>query len=158
MLGDNLVLDVYTSLTKIAADTIDDLLALGISDRIEFLQLDEYGAQPEFPNTDVMGLFGYNLFIGTPAEVHVKYYVSPYRDTNLFRHMRMLNNLVRRLMPMMVYPIMDSETGETYASMVICTPVIVQDPPRAESRTIQVVNLRLQLTQQPGFNQELLSI
>lgn len=131
--------NIFVSTVRIVSDLVDEIKTAGIADPA-FINYDSHSSVHEWPDRDVVGLAGFSFQIGThDILVSAMVAVSTVNDTNLFRHHKILDLLVDKLLPTRTHSILNADTGAKVGWMVVTDGTEVRPAERTESRPLQYV-------------------
>lgn len=133
-----MILNYHASLIKFCQDQIALASTSGISTDLAFINLDAQANITELPATDLLGLaaFAVDADRGTDV-VHVAFGVLMYQDTNMFRHMALVDQIFRRLTNDTPLDLYRSTDSEKIGWMVTLVGTSVLPVTRAETRALQ---------------------
>lgn len=135
----NIYLDAYNSIVNYIQSAVEELRLEGYSDNLEFKDIDGHAEDAVIPNNDFIFL---KDFSGN-VEAHFRYWVfavgvSTVEDENLFRHRRIINYLLDRLVPLTSIDLYDSETlKHDKGCLIVRDDVIVSPFSKYNTRAVQ---------------------
>lgn len=123
-MADDAYLDAYYSLVNYVQRCREDLMEMGISEDINYRDLDGHAEDAIIENTD----FIFTKDFSGNIEDKFRYWVimigiSTHEDLNLFRHRKIMNYITNMFMPLTEIPLYDNETLKRKKGILI-----VQEP------------------------------
>lgn len=132
----NVYRDIQASLIRFCRD-FGDLHNLG------FVNLDAHTEPETWPDQDFIGIGELNVDISDTDEVTLSFAMSTKDDAYLLRMSELINHLLNELLPGSSIPLLDAETGEQFALLMITDGVRVGPPLKTESQPLQPIMVRM---------------
>lgn len=139
MVNENIYLDAYGSVVKYIQDILDEIVANGFSDNIEFRDLDGHAEDAVIPNTDFIFLKDFS----GDLENHLRYWVfnigvSTFEDEGMFRHRQIMNHIIKRAMPLTNIQLYDAESSKPKkGTLVVDGNLTLQPFSKYNTRAVQ---------------------
>ena len=111
---------LYKSLIVHTQKLIDQALAEGRSDDLQYYAWDSRGELAELPDTDLIGLSNWTFREnGGLWEIRAGITLSTYNDVNLFRQMDLMDLLHDYFGESIQVPLVNKDTGEQFSNLVV---------------------------------------
>jgi hypothetical protein len=134
--------DTFSSVLKFCRDFSDEMKGRGWN--LTVVNFDAANDPQTWPTTDVVGVseFDFELDDGTIG-VSMMIILSTFEDTNNFRLIEIMNQLVNRLIPGKRVNLVDGSNGRTRGFLVVQNGTRVAPPLDLETRTAQGIMVSL---------------
>lgn len=135
----NIYLDAYNSVVRYLQDCREELIEKGVVTELEFRDLDGHSEDHIIENKDYLFIKDFSGEI----EDHFHEWmfnigISTVEDENLFRHHKILNFMLQKVLPQTVIPLYSTETGKQKGlSLITRGSVLVQPMAKYNTRAIQ---------------------
>lgn len=135
----DIYLDAYNSVVKYLQDCREEVMEEGLTENLEFRDLDGHGEDYIIKNEDYLFIKDFS------GEVDKWFHewvfnvgISTFEDENLFRHRSILNFMLKKFLPETIIPLYQSKTGQKKKlQLIVKGSVMVQPFSKYNTRAIQ---------------------
>lgn len=149
MVSEDVYMDTIASIIKFLQEEVENIRADGVSDNIEFKNLDGHAEDQVLENIDYL-LF--RNFCGNIGDHFCDYTfeigVSTFEDENLLRHMDIMNRMVKLLSPLKQIKVYSYKDYWLQRGVLTCTePTTLQPFSKYNTRAIQFLLVGVESTE-----------
>lgn len=139
-------LNFRSSLLKFCNERINDLIYRDLlNSGAAFVDFDAHAQMTSVPEVDILGTANLTWNLADKMfDLDVMFGVSTLRDTNMFRHHRVLDFLVDYLAPEKQIPVVDADTGADRGWMVVTNGTQLLPVMKTDTRSLQFLQVGLQ--------------
>lgn len=149
MVEEDVYKDTITSVIRFIQENMENIRADGMSDTIEFKNLDGHAEDQVLENIDYLLLRNFCGNIGTHfCDYTFEIGVTTFEDENLFRHMDIVNRLVNILAPLKQITVYSHRDYWLKKGTLVCTePTTVQPFAKYNTRAVQFILVGVESTE-----------